>query len=148
MTRTSKNHTSKHHTSKQHRLGDLQLAIMRVLWERGEAAVAEVHAALRDERGLAPTTIATMLAKMEKKGVVRHRSEGRRFVYRATVTEGEVRRSMVGELTARLFAGDAAALMSHLLAEHELDDGTLARIRQQIDRHEMEDRGDDHRDDD
>lgn len=126
-------------TSKHHRLGDLQLAIMRVLWERGEAAVAEVHAALSDERALAPTTIATMLAKMEKKGVVTHRSEGRRFVYRATVTEDEVRRSMVGELTARLFEGDAAALMSHLIAEHDLDARALSRIKAQIDRHEMED---------
>jgi len=45
-------------------LGDLQHAIMAVLWKRGEATVAEVHGALREERGLAPTTIATMLRKM------------------------------------------------------------------------------------
>lgn len=125
---------------KHHRLADLQLAIMRVLWERGEAAASEVHEALWAERGLAPTTIATMLAKMEKKGVVRHRSEGRRFLYRAAVTEDEVRRSMVGELTERLFQGDAAALMSHLLAEHDLDAGQLARIKDLIARTETEDR--------
>ena len=65
-------------------LGDLQLAIMRELWRAGEATVATVHAALQDERGLALTTIATMLSKMEKKGVVEHRSEGRQYVYRAT----------------------------------------------------------------
>ena len=94
---------------------------MRVLWQRDEAAVADVHEALLDERGLAPTTIATMLKKMEDKGVVAHRSEGRRFLYRPTVSEGAVRRSMVGELTERLFLGDAAALVSHLLAEHEID---------------------------
>lgn len=125
---------------KQHRLADLQLAIMRVLWERGEAAASEVHEALWTERGLAPTTIATMLVKMEKKGVVRHRGEGRRFLYRAAVTESEVRRSMVGELTESLFQGDAAALMSHLLAEHDLDAGELARIKDMIARTEMEDR--------
>ena len=85
--------------STRYRLGDLQLAIMRVLWERGEAAVAEVHAALEDERGLAPTTIATMLTKMEDKGVVAHRSEGRRFVYRPTVSEEAVQREMLAELT-------------------------------------------------
>jgi predicted transcriptional regulator len=112
-----------------HVLGDLQLAIMRQLWRRGEAAVAEVHEALLDERGLAPTTIATMLKKMEDKGVVAHRAEGRRFLYRPTVSEAQVRRTMVGELTERLFLGDAAALVSHLLAEHELDGDELAQLR-------------------
>jgi len=73
-------------------LGDLQLAIMRILWQRREATVAEVHRALFDERRLAPTTIATMLVKLEKKGVVTHRLEGRRYVYRPSVEEAEIRR--------------------------------------------------------
>jgi BlaI family transcriptional regulator, penicillinase repressor len=81
------------------RLGKLQLAIMRVLWRRGEAAVAEVHEDLEAERELAPTTVATMLAKLEHKGVVAHRTEGRRFIYRPLVNEELVRRSMVDELT-------------------------------------------------
>lgn len=115
--------------SETHVLGDLQLAIMRELWRRDEAAVAEVHEALLDERGLAPTTIATMLKKMEDKGVVAHRNEGRRFLYRPTVSEAQVRRTMVGELTERLFLGDAAALVSHLLAEHDLDHDELAQLR-------------------
>jgi len=61
-------------------LGELQHAIMTVLWERGEATTGDVHEALRAERGLAFTTIATMLRKMEDKGVVTHRAEGRQFV--------------------------------------------------------------------
>ncbi len=123
---------------KPHTLGDLQLAIMRVLWERGEASVAEAHQALLPERGLAPTTIATMLVKMEKKGVVTHRREGRRFVYRATVSEAEATRSMVDELTDRLFLGDPAALVSHLISEHELDAADLAEIRRRISDRESE----------
>jgi len=115
-----------------HRLGNLQLAIMRVLWERKEATAAEVHAALLAERGLAPTTIATMLRKMEKKGVVAHRTEGRQFVYEPIVTESEVRRSMVAELTDHLFQGDAAALVSHLLDEGGIDSRELGRIRSMI----------------
>ena len=128
--------------SDTHTLGDLQLAIMRILWRRGEAAAAEVHEALLDERGLAPTTIATMLKKMEDKGVVAHRSEGRRFLFRPTVSEDAVRRSMVGELTERLFLGDTAALVSHLLAEHEIDPDELAELRRLIDRRETQDEHD------
>jgi BlaI family penicillinase repressor len=114
---------------RSHRLGDLQLAIMRVLWSRGEASVAQVHEALEAERGLAPTTIATMLVKLEKKGVVKHRAEGRRFIYRPRVSEGQVRHSMVGELTSQLFRGDVTALVNHLLSEHEIDARELAELR-------------------
>ena len=115
-------------------LGKLQLAIMRVLWTDGESTVTEVHRSLEPSHGLAPTTIATMLKKMEAKGVVAHRTEGRRFIYRATVSEDAVTRSMVADLKERLFDGSAAALVSHLLQSHEVDEDELAALRRQIER--------------
>jgi BlaI family penicillinase repressor len=117
----------------KHTLGELQHAIMRVLWARTEATVAEVHKALHDDRGLAPTTIATMLRKMEDKGVVAHRVEDRHFVYRPTVSEDEVRSTMVSELIDRLFAGDPAALVSHLVADHDIDEVEIEKLRYLLD---------------
>jgi len=117
---------------RSHHLADLQYAIMRVLWKEGEASVARVQEALGPDRDRALTTIATMLSKMETKGVVAHRSVGRQFLYRARVSEADVRRSMVGELTRRLFRGDAAALVSHLLEEEEIDPAELERLRSLI----------------
>ena len=102
---------------------------MRVLWDAGEATVVEVRAALSDERDRALTTIATMLSKLEKRGVVAHRTEGRQFVYRPLVSEAAVARSMVQDLTNRVFDGDASALVSHLLSEHEIDSAELARLK-------------------
>jgi len=122
--------------SNRYHLGDLQLAIMRILWEKGEATVVEVHAALLPERGLAPTTISTMLKKMEEKGVVDHRTEGRQFVYGPTITEDAVKRSMVSDLTNRLFLGDAVALASHLVAEYEMDQREMAKLKVLIEKHE------------
>lgn len=115
----------------QHSLGDLQYAIMRVLWEEREATVARVQERLAegDRHDRALTTIATMLSKMEKKGVVSHRSEGRVFVYKPRVQEDAVRRSMVNELTERLFNGDFGALVSHLLDEQDIDRTELERLR-------------------
>ena len=92
----------------------------------------------KPSHGLAPTTIATMLRKMEDKGVVSHRSEGRQFVYRPTVTQAEVRESMVGELVQRLFGGDARALVAHLVSEHEIDGADLAELRKRVDPHRGE----------
>src|ERR1043166_8133186 len=77
-------------SDKFHRLGDLQLRIMKVLWQRGEAAVSDVHQSLSGPRNLAYTTVATMLRKMEARRLVSHRVEGRSFVYRPAVAEDAV----------------------------------------------------------
>ena len=116
------------------RLGDLQLAILDVLWERGEALASEVYRALLPTRGLAPTTIATMLRKMEDRGLVVHRNEGRSFVYRPALERDDVHRSMVGDLVERLFAGDPRELVNHLLSEGELALDDLDAIRRRITR--------------
>ena len=122
-----------------HHLGALQHAIMRVLWDRREATVAEVRSALSDEAPRALTTVATMLSKLEKKGVVEHRREGRQFVYRPLVSERDVRRTMVADLTEQLFQGDFGQLVNHLLDEQEIEAGDLDRIRRLIDEREAED---------
>jgi predicted transcriptional regulator len=119
-------------TNRSIQLGDLQLAIMRFLWRHGESSVNDVHRGLFDERGLAPTTIATMLRKMEDKGVVTHRTEGRKFIYRPTVSEERARQSMVAQLTERLFSGNVAELVSHLLEEHRVDEVELEQLKQLI----------------
>lgn len=122
-------------------LTGLQIEILKVLWERGEATVAEVREALRPERELAHTTVATLLSRMEKKGVVTHRVEGRQYVYVPAVEVSRVKRSVLGELTEvadRLFAGDIADLVSHLLAESDVDAEDLARVREMIERKEAE----------
>ncbi|MBU0753636.1 MAG: BlaI/MecI/CopY family transcriptional regulator [Planctomycetes bacterium] len=127
--------------SQIHQLGDLQYAIMRVLWSRKEATTAEVHAEIHPERGLAHTTIATMLSKMEKKGVVAHRAEGRQYVYYAVVTESMVRRNMVGELIDRVFQGDAAELVNHLLKERDIDAEELTKLKELIEQKAGEEEG-------
>lgn len=122
-------------------LTELQLALMRVLWERHEATVVEVQEALEPERRLAQSTVATLLSRLEKKGVLSHRVEGRQYVYRAVVSEAEVRGSMVrelGVLARRLFQGDVAALVSHLLTAQDVAPGDLSRVRELIEARERE----------
>lgn len=121
--------------SETHQLTDLQIAIMRVLWDKGQATVAEICEALRPERPLALTTVATLLSRLEKRGVVDHETRARQFVYRSLVTESEVRRSMVSELTERLFDGDVAEMMSHLLTGREISPGDLDRIKAMLEEH-------------
>jgi predicted transcriptional regulator len=116
----------------RHEITELQLAILRLLWERGEATVSELWEALHDERGLAQTTVATLVARLQRRGIVARRTRERQYVYRATITEADVQHSMVNELTERLFAGDAAALVTHLIAASDMSPGDLARVKRMI----------------
>jgi len=119
--------------SESHQLSDLQLGLLRILWNRGEATAADVHAALLEQdRELAPTTVSTMLSRLEKKGTVTHRVEGRQFIYRALVTEEEVRRSMLSRVTDYFFGGDVSALVSHLVEDRDVDPDDVARLKQML----------------
>jgi predicted transcriptional regulator len=120
-------------TAKQrsYRLGDLQLTIMRVLWNRGPASVAAVQREL-EGKPLAYTTVATMLRKMEQRQLVRHRTAHRRFVYEAAVTAEEVTRSMAADLVDRLFEGSLAETVSHLLETREVSRRELDRLEQLV----------------
>ena len=109
-------------------LTELQLEILRVLWSAGESSVAAVHAALAP-RELAPTTVATLLKRLAKRGVVAHRTEGRQYLYRPLISEQEATRSMLDEALETLFAGDVPAMMAQLLQRRDVAPGDLDRIR-------------------
>lgn len=110
-------------------LSALQLDVMRVLWASPEATVAEIAASLEVERGLAHTTVATVLTRLAKRDLVAVVRDGRQLVYRAAVAEPEVRRSMVGDLLKTVFQGDAQALLAHLVSEDEIAEGDLAQAK-------------------
>jgi BlaI family transcriptional regulator, penicillinase repressor len=113
-------------------LSELQIAVVRVLWERGDTSVTDVAAVLAQERGLKHTTVATLLTRLEKRGVVAQRREGRQLIYSALVSQSQARRSMVADLVGSLFGGDARELVAHLVSEAEIAPGDLARVRKRL----------------
>ena len=117
---------------KIHRLGDLQLRIMKVLWDREEATVSQVVEALPNASDLAYTTFATVLRKMEGRGLVAHRVEGRSFIYRAKVAEVAVSQSMADHLVDRLFEGSLTQAVSHLLSTREVSHEELVKLERLI----------------
>ena len=124
-------------------LSELQLALMRVLWTRGQASTAEVAEALREQqRPLAHTTVATLLTRLEKRGLLSSRREGRALLYRPLVSETEVQRSMVGRLLDRLFAGRPSALVSHLLDARGVNAAELAELQALLKQRKAEGRHD------
>jgi len=113
-------------------LTELQIAILRLLWADGELTAAQIWEQLYPERKLAQTTVATIVARLQRRRILARRSKDGQFVYRALVTEADVQHSMVSELTERLFAGDVTALVSHLLSDRDMTPGDLARVKKMI----------------
>jgi len=105
---------------------------MKALWEGGEATVTQVLEALADHADLAYTTMATMLRKMEARGLVAHRTEGRSFIYRAKVKAEAVTRSMSDHLIDRLFEGSLTDVVNHLLTTREVSRKELAELERLI----------------
>ena len=113
-------------------LSGLQAAVMRALWSRRRATVAEVQAELEKERPLAHNTVATVLTRLAREGIVAAEKEGRSYVYRPLLQPQQARQSMVGALVKRLFGGRPAALVSHLVRESELNEDDLEELEELI----------------
>lgn len=120
-------------------ISEFHMDILNVLWERGELSAGEVQEALQGKRDRAISTIATTLARLEKKKLITHRSIGRVFVYRPIVSRREVQRSVVQTMLQRFFGGDPKALVNHLVTESELAPGDLEQAQAWFDASEDED---------
>ncbi len=109
-------------------LTSLQLRILDILWDRGEATVNDVLDSMEYDKNLARTTISTILTRMEKQGLVGHRKQEVSHIYYPLVTRNEIQRSMVTDLVETLFKGRRSELVSHLLSESDQDADALRKI--------------------
>lgn len=114
------------------KLDDLQLKVMKVLWQKGEATVVEIQEALKKNRDFALTTIATVLKRLHKKEIVDYRKAGRQFIYFPLISEKQTQNSMAGNLVDQLFEGKSSVLVNHLLEAGEFDAQELEALRKLI----------------
>ena len=108
---------------------DAELAILRVLWERGASTVRQVHDVLSRERPAAYTTALKLLQIMTEKGLVRRDETDRTHVYHARLTEEQTQRQLVRDLLDRAFAGSASKLVMQALAARRASPEELGEIR-------------------
>jgi BlaI family transcriptional regulator, penicillinase repressor len=111
-------------------LGDRELDVMTVLWELGDGTVTEVREKLPAD--LAYTTVLTILRKLEAKGLVRHKVEGKAHRYIPRVAQKNARRTVLGRLIDKLFDGSPEQLLAHLVDDHNLTPAQVKRMREQL----------------
>ena len=114
-------------------LGQLQRAVIEVVWELGEASVHQVRDRLRRRKDLAYTTVLTAMQKLEKAGWLRHRTEGKVYIYEPTRTRDEAGAKSVRKLLDRIFDGNALLMFQHLMRQDKLSDAELQELRRMID---------------
>lgn len=118
---------------KKIKLDDLQLKIMKALWQLGEASVSDIQEVLKQEdRTFAITTIGTILQRLYKKQIVSYRKSGRQYIYQPSISEKDVQDSMTSNLVKQLFKGKSSMLVNHLLESEDFDPEELDRLQQMI----------------
>lgn len=124
---------SEHSELEPTRLGDLESEIMRVAWEQGEVAVADVQRALQPQRSLAYTTVMTVMSRLADKGLLSRRKEGRAYVYQPAAAQASVAGSLLRSLVGRLYGGSSTRAIAHLIeTEDAVGDDELDRLEQLI----------------
>jgi|SRR5579872_4455326 len=105
-----------------------ELEILKVLWERGEATVRDVYEVLRERLPIVQNTVQAFLRTMEDKGLVRHRLEGRTFIYRPTREREATTRKLVGQLLTRAFDGAVDQLVQSAFSLRPPTQAELSRL--------------------
>ena len=113
-------------------LGKVQLKIMNVLWDRGEATARQITDELNETESIAHSTVQTLLRGLMDKGAVVHETQGRTFVFKPKVAADKVRKSATKELLSRVFAGSASDLVSHLLKTERISKKEMDEIKRLI----------------
>ena len=113
-------------------LTEAELRLMRLLWARGESAVADLVQALPQDAPLAYTSVLTTIRILEQKRYVRHRKEGRAFLYSPCVAEDEAQRSEIQHVLQRFFENSRERMVLSLLSDVEATPEEMERLKKAI----------------
>src|SRR5882762_4008047 len=120
----------KHHLPKP---TEVELELLRVLWDKGEATVRELYEVVSQQRSLGYTSVLKTLQIMTEKGLVERTEQGKAHLYRAAASQEQTQSQLLRDLSTRLFAGSAAQLAMHALSMETVDSDELRAIAQLID---------------
>lgn len=114
------------------KLSAAQQEIMEIVWKKGEVAVSDVRATLSETRDVARNTVRTLLERMEEKGWLKHRVEGRTYLYSATQPRQTTIGQKVVDVVDEACGGSPEQLVTALIDFRGLTTGELDRIRKML----------------
>ena len=109
---------------------DSELDVIKVLWDRGQGTVREILETLKEAgRQWSYATVATLLDRLENKGMITSDRSELAFVYKPAVSEADIRQKRVGSLVDKLYQGEPGLLVMHILKSHPLDPKQAKEVR-------------------
>ena len=108
--------------------------ILRLVWQLGPATVQQIHTALPGNRKVAYKTVQTLLRRLEQKGYLKHKMEGKAHVFCPAVKREAVVKRTVLDFVDRLFGGDPRPLMQFLAKDGRIDAEDIDELRKLIDK--------------
>lgn len=115
---------------------EVELQILRILWEHGPSIAREIHERLQQEKQTTYSTTVKMLSVMLDKGLVTRNEQARPQIYQAAMTQQRTQKRMLRELIDKVYDGSAKSLMLHALSSKKATPEELKEIRQWIDQME------------
>ena len=113
-------------------VGDSEMEILHIVWDKGEATVSEVHEHILGYRKVAYTTVMTIMKKLADKGLLSFRKDGVTYVYRAAKPEAEVKHSLLRQMVEKVFRGSPAEMVQSLVENERLKPEEKAEIESLI----------------
>ena len=119
--------------SKQNKPTESELEILRVLWDKGQATVREVHETLSEHKDAGYTTTLKLMQIMFEKGLVKRDDSSKTHIYQANVSKENTQQQMVGKMINSLFGGSSTQLVMQALGNQTPSQEELNKIQQLLD---------------
>ena len=120
-------------------LGDLQLQVLQALWQLRKATIYDVLDALPEEGRPKYSTVQTVLRSLEKRGLVKHTTQNRTFIFRPNLSQQDLQQGMLGDFLERIFGGSPQSLVATLLDSPLMTEDDIRELKQIITVREQKD---------
>lgn len=114
-------------------LGELELAVLNAVFERPGCSVREIAVIMSEQRGLARTTILTVMQRLHAKGFLKRRKVGSLFRYTATGEQVQVVSDLIGQFVNKILGGSPAPFLAYLAGAKDLSEDQIAKLREIVD---------------
>lgn len=115
-------------------LGETEMEILNIVWDLGEASVADVREQILEYREVAYTTVMTIMKNLADKEYLKYRKDGLSYIYSAAVKPDQVRYSLIDRLVDKVFKGSPTELVQTLVKNENLSEEERREIKKMIDK--------------
>lgn len=110
-------------------LGELELEILDILWEKSAVTVKDIHEELLKKREIAYTTVMTVMSRLFEKGILRRSQVGRTYVYKPKYTRDQIAHNLIDRVKDKIFRGSVEGIFSYMLSQTSISPDEIHKLK-------------------